>query len=108
MGEELKCPHCGGTNIEEDDCIDTEYVSSGFMIANLHLLNSLLNPRFILSSILVMTADELISLPAAAIVAFPDNIIVVFDLHDLIAFSEGNLAEIHFPLIKSRRVQSLL
>ena len=31
MGEELKCPHCGGTNIEEDDCIDTEYVNSTTM-----------------------------------------------------------------------------
>lgn len=31
MGEELKCPRCGGTNIEEDDCIDTEYISSTTM-----------------------------------------------------------------------------
>lgn len=31
MGEELKCPHCGSTEIEEDDCIDTEYIDSTTM-----------------------------------------------------------------------------
>ena len=29
--EELKCPNCGSTEIEEDDCIDTEYISSTTM-----------------------------------------------------------------------------
>ena len=44
------------------------YVSSGFMMANFGLLKSVLIPAFLPVSSLVMTAESLISLPAAEIV----------------------------------------
>ena len=61
-------------------------MSSGFIIANLHLLSSVVKPFFLLIERFVKTAELLISLPAAEIVkiqptgnaslgvAFPDGI----------------------------------
>ena len=49
-----------------------------------------------------------IPLAAFAIVAFPDHVIVIFDLHDLIPLPEHRLAEMDLPFVKGRRVQGLL